>query len=319
MCWSVVVLELLAWAAMRMGDAMVIPTLLAYGARWVWLLPVVALAPLSLWRRSVVLPLAVAFSVGLLGVMQFQWPHLAPTETCCRLTIVTLNGNQVARPGTFSRLVEDSGADILAMQEWEQETAGPIPTGWRVHCEGELCVASRHPIQKIDVMYSGSGKARRALVIAAEITTSDGPVSFFSIHLDTVRKGIEPMLHEGVGATGELQENLAFRDRESRAADAWIRERDTHPAIVAGDFNMPTDSAIYRHNWRGWSDAFESIGTGLGHTKFTSLWGIRIDHVLFDGNWEAVSSRVGPDVGSDHRPLIVTLQRSSAAVRPQRN
>ena len=152
-CWSVVVLELLAWAAMRMGDAMVIPTLLVYGARWVWLLPVVALAPLSLWRRSVVLPLAVAFSVGLLGVMQFQWPHLAPTETCCRLTIVTLNGNQVARPGTFSRLVEDSGADILAMQEWEQETAGPIPTGWRVHCEGELCVASRHGIQKIDVMY----------------------------------------------------------------------------------------------------------------------------------------------------------------------
>ena len=80
MCWSVVVLELLAWAAMRMGDAMVIPTLLAYGARWVWLLPVVALAPLSLWRRSVVLPLAVAFSVGLVGIMQFQWPHLAPTN-----------------------------------------------------------------------------------------------------------------------------------------------------------------------------------------------------------------------------------------------
>src|SRR4051812_9872677 len=102
-CWFLVVLELLAWAAMRMGDAMVIPTLLAYGARWVWLLPVVALAPVSLWRRSVVLPLAVAFCIGLLGVMQFQWPHVAPEQTCCRLTIVTLNGNQAARPDAFSR------------------------------------------------------------------------------------------------------------------------------------------------------------------------------------------------------------------------
>jgi vancomycin resistance protein VanJ len=319
LCWSIVVLEVVAWAVMRQGDAMVVPTLLAYGARWVWLIPVAVVAPLSLWRRSVVVPVAVALAVGLVGVMQFQWPHLAPRETCCRLTIVTLNGNQKARPGAFSHLVEDSGADIVAMQEWEQPTAGPVPTGWRVHCEGELCVAARHPIQKIDVMYSGRGEARRALVIAAEIATADGPVSFSSIHLDTVRKGIEPMLHEGVGATGELQENVALRDRQSHAAEAWIRKRDTHPAIVAGDFNMPTDSAIYRHNWRGWSDAFESIGTGLGHTKFTSLWGIRIDHVLFDDRWEAVSSRVGPDVGSDHRPLIVTLQRSSAAGRQQRN
>ena len=191
--------------------------------------------------------------------------------------------------------------------------------GWRVHCEKELCVAARHPVQRIDVLYSGTGDARRGVVIAAEIATADGPVSFFSIHLDTVRKGIEPMLHEGIGATGELEENLAFRDRESRAAEAWIRGHVTHPPILAGDFNMPTDSAIYRHNWRGWSDAFESIGTGLGHTKFTSLWGIRIDHVLFDANWEAVSSDIGPDVGSDHRPLIVRLQRSSAAPGEQRN
>ena len=119
-------------------------------------------ARFRLWRRSA--PVAcwrLPSAVGLVGVMQFQWPHLAPRETCCRLTIVTLNGNQVARPGAFSRLVEDSGADIVAMQEWDQETAGAMPAGWRVHCEKELCVAARHPIQRIDVMYSGTGDARR--------------------------------------------------------------------------------------------------------------------------------------------------------------
>ena len=44
-CWSVLFLEIVAWAAMRQGDAMVIPTLLAYGARWVWLIPVACDCP----------------------------------------------------------------------------------------------------------------------------------------------------------------------------------------------------------------------------------------------------------------------------------
>src|SRR3954452_14666588 len=112
LCWSLVLLEVLAWAAMRQGDAMVIPTLLAYGARWVWLIPVAAVAPLSLWRRSVLLPLGIAFGVGLVGVMQFQWPHVVARETCCRITVVSLNGNQQARAGALSRLVEDARADI---------------------------------------------------------------------------------------------------------------------------------------------------------------------------------------------------------------
>ena len=97
---------------MRQGDARVIPTLLAYGARWVWLIPVAAIAPLSAWKRSLLLPVSLAFAVGLVGVMQFQWPHPAPRETCCRLTIVTLNGNRAARPEAFSRLVEESGESL---------------------------------------------------------------------------------------------------------------------------------------------------------------------------------------------------------------
>jgi vancomycin resistance protein VanJ len=313
--WMVVLLEGAAWAAMRLGDAMVIPTLLAYGARWIWLLPVVALAPLALWRRSLGLPLALALAVWLLGIMQFQLPHFAVAPACCRVTIVTLNGNQAARPESFREVVDAAQADIVAMQEWEQtSTANALP-GWTVDCDGELCLGSRRPMSKLAVLGVPTPNGSRAMVMTAEITTDAGPVAFFSIHLDTVRRGIEPMLHAGFGATDELRENLVFRDRESRAAASWILAHGAHPAIVAGDFNMPTDSAIYRRNWSSWSDAFEWAGTGLGHTKFTSLWGIRIDHVLFDANWQAVRAQVGPDVGSDHRPLIVTLQRAASTVR----
>jgi endonuclease/exonuclease/phosphatase (EEP) superfamily protein YafD len=298
---------------MRLGDAMIIPTLLAYGARWVWLVPVVALAPLALWRRSLGLPLAFALAVWLLGIMQFQVPHLPVARACCRVTVLTLNGNRAARPEAVRQVVQAMQPDVIAMQEWEQTSTASALPGWTVHCDGELCLGSRRPMSNVAVLSIPTPTGHRAMVMSAEITTEAGPVSFCSIHLETVRKGIEPMLHAGFGATDELRDNLVFRDRESRAAASWILAHSAHPAIVAGDFNMPTDSAIYRRNWNTWSDGFESAGTGLGHTKFTSLWGIRIDHVLFDANWRAVSARVGPDVGSDHRPLIVTLQPAPSA------
>lgn len=316
LAWFVVLLEIAAWMAMRRGDEMVIPTLLAYGARWVWLLPVAALAPLGFWRRSTLIPLALAAGLCVVGVMQFQPPHVSTKETCCRLTVVTINGDQQARPDAFRRLIEDEHADVVAMQEWDEEAMGNALSPWHVHCEGELCLGSRHPIGKVDILGRGTVGGSRAMILETEVTTENGPVSFFSIHLDTVRKGIEPMLHEGVGGTDELRDNLAFRDRQSAQAASWIRAHAAHPFVIAGDFNMPTDSAIYRRHWREWADAFESAGTGFGHTKFTSLWGIRIDHVLFDPQWQAVSSRVGPDVGSDHRPLIVTLQRAPSAPSP---
>lgn len=313
LCWSIVLLEGVGWIAMRLSDAMVVPTLLAYGARWFWLLPVLALAPLTFWRRSLLLPLSLALAACLVGVMQFQLPRVSVRQTCCRLTVVTLNGNQAARPDAVKQVIDSVHADIVAMQEWNQASTAAALPGWTVHCDGELCLGSRLPMSPVAILTSRTPSGSRAMVMTADITTRDGPVSFFSIHLDTVRRGIEPMLHAGFGATDELRDNLVFRDRESSAAQAWIRSRSTHPAIVAGDFNMPTDSAIYRHNWRAWSDGFESSGAGLGYTKFTSLWGIRIDHVLSDDGWQAVSSHVGPDVGSDHRPLIVTLQRVAAA------
>src|SRR3954447_24965419 len=88
--WGVVLLEIAGWLAMRLGDEMVVPTLLAYGARWVWLIPVVALAPLIYWRRSVAAPFIMALAIGLLGVMQFRLPHLPVRHGCCRVTVLTL-------------------------------------------------------------------------------------------------------------------------------------------------------------------------------------------------------------------------------------
>ncbi|MGI8547233.1 MAG: endonuclease/exonuclease/phosphatase family protein, partial [Gemmatimonadaceae bacterium] len=53
--------------------------------------------------------------------------------------------------------------------------------------------------------------------------------------------------------------------------------------------------------------AFSHTGFGLGMTKYNGWIRVRIDHVLSGNAWHADRTTVGPDLGSDHRPVIVDL------------
>jgi vancomycin resistance protein VanJ len=81
--------------------------------------------------------------------------------------------------------------------------------------------------------------------------------------------------------------------------------------VVAGDFNMPTDSAIYRECWSNLSNAFSKSGFGFGYTEWPTVggwrFGIRIDHILTGPRWRPQRCWVGPDVGSDHLPLLADV------------
>jgi endonuclease/exonuclease/phosphatase (EEP) superfamily protein YafD len=83
------------------------------------------------------------------------------------------------------------------------------------------------------------------------------------------------------------------------------------PVIVAGDFNMPADSTIYREVWGRYLNAFSEKGTGYGRTVFESMRGIkvgvRIDHILAGNGLGIRVCETGPDVGSDHLPLIADI------------
>lgn len=81
---------------------------------------------------------------------------------------------------------------------------------------------------------------------------------------------------------------------------------DDMPAIVAGDFNAtPWSDAFDGPTQRGWRRA-----TGLTPT-WPMVWrgwmGIPIDHVLVTPQWQVVHSEVGPNLGSDHYPVLVRL------------
>ncbi len=98
------------------------------------------------------------------------------------------------------------------------------------------------------------------------------------------------------------------RDRLLADAGDWVAERPT-PVLVVGDLNATPWSAAFRElRWRGrLHDTM--VGAGLQPT-YSRGWGplgIPIDHALHTSGLATVARRTGPNLGSDHRPLIVTL------------
>jgi endonuclease/exonuclease/phosphatase (EEP) superfamily protein YafD len=77
---------------------------------------------------------------------------------------------------------------------------------------------------------------------------------------------------------------------------------------VAGDFNMPIESAIYRRDWADFHNAFSEAGFGWGWTKWTRLFGVRIDHVLSRDGLVCTRAWIGGKTGSDHRPLVADFR-----------
>jgi endonuclease/exonuclease/phosphatase (EEP) superfamily protein YafD len=87
------------------------------------------------------------------------------------------------------------------------------------------------------------------------------------------------------------------------------------PAIVAGDFNLTPHSPVYRR-LLDQSGLRETLPVG----KWSPTWragfwplALRIDHVFVSPGLCVESAAVGPEFGSDHRPVSVRLRLPAAS------
>jgi vancomycin resistance protein VanJ len=137
------------------------------------------------------------------------------------------------------------------------------------------------------------------------IRLPDGPLAVGNLHLETPRSGFEALRYRA--SLAQLRRNKMFRDAGSARASQWLARLGAE--IVAGDFNMPVESRIYRRYWTRCDNAFSRVGRGFGYTRVLYRFSIRIDHLLICSGWTAVGAQVGPDLASDHLPVIVDLRR----------
>ncbi len=101
--------------------------------------------------------------------------------------------------------------------------------------------------------------------------------------------------------------NAALRDAMMREATAWARNHDN--AIIAGDFNATPWSFAFVDMLEDGNLRNSQRGFGLQTSWPGQLWpmSITIDHCVHTRTLRTIERSTGPFMGSDHRPLHLTL------------
>lgn len=313
--WLYLGLLLAAWALLRAADVWWPATLFMFSPRWLLTLPAALLLPAAaVLRRRSLGPLLAAVVLAFGPVTGFCIPCALPRGTPAgpRLRVLTYNAHhEGVDAAALERLLAETEPDVVAVQEWLSPDQGGVFArgGWHVHSAQDVFLASRFPIRQATTLGDYS-MYPNGLVERYELETPAGVVTLFSLHLATVRFGVRSAARDLWAAPAEIRAVSALRRRQSEKV-AREAAAVRGPVLLAGDFNTPPESALFRDVWAGFPDAFSQAGWGWGYTFLNRRTAVRIDHVLAGPGWECVRCRVGPDLGSPHRPVLADLVRTA--------
>jgi len=311
LCWLYLTLILAVWALVALASDEWWPaTLLMFLPRWMWALPLVLLAPLAAWRRPhaqwILLAGGIVVAWQLMG-FSIPWNRLSNEESDrfrCRVLTCNVHRNPFGIKGIFAEI----RPDIVVLQDCPHHFE-PTDFGegrWYVWSHGQFVLASRYPILEPIALEPPEGP-RDAAVRARLKAPGDFDIRFYVLHLESPRDALVALRRRGLDGGEVLQTNSNTRRSQSAAITAWIL-KDTGPLLIAGDFNTPSDSTIYNTFWSDYSNAFSEAGLGWGHTYHANHVALRIDHILAGPGWRCRHCWVGPEVGSEHRPVIADME-----------
>lgn len=306
------------------GDLWWPAALLLFGPRWVLLLPLLLLIPVAARYNIRLLPSLLVASLALVWLfLGFNLPFqkLSGAKTTGKeqaLRVLTCNVR--AEKHDSKRLVafiHESKADIVALQECPVKFKLPLGEGWQMVQSGRLAIASRYPIipaAPVRALHPPLVWPRYSL-LSCTVSLPAKQLTFCMVHLPTPRNGLQNLLDRKTGIS-LARSGILVRETEHRLKTALDVQRSiaslASPAVIAGDFNTPVESGIYRKVWSGYSNAFSDAGVGFGWTNRARIKGlslpIRIDHILTSGDMVTRSCEVGSDVGSDHLPLLAEIR-----------
>ena len=291
---------------------------------------------LAVRDRKIIIANIGSLAVIVFCIMGFSIPFSAPghhdtktppnhslrsgTGQAGHLRIMTCNLGTNVDISSLSDFISRTRPDIIAFQEVYARNQNELEAilgrdKWNLAFQEYLGLASRLKIKNVEIKNRRIVGRLGGLVARYELEGSMGSINFFNLHLDTPRLGIEAIMDNGLGGLSEIKRVTELQEKESGIVSKWIMLQKK--VLVAGDFNMPEANPIYRKHWPSFINAFSKAGFGFGYTKYTRWHGIRIDHLLCDGNWRVVHAETGPDIGSDHRPVIADVEFKGKSAEPK--
>lgn len=221
--------------------------------------------------------------------------------------IVTANLADGASDGApAATAFESSDADVILLQEvsphHRDAMEAPLRTSfphqlWRALGVPGKAVLSRHPI--LEEEWSEFPARVTIQTVRIDVGERRRPLRIANVKLSATAAWT------GRGGAG-------FDALEEFAADG----RGDELRIIAGDLNTsPWGGVVARLDALGLRSAYSTVGAGAGFTfpvsgRYRALPippAVRIDYVLIGPGGRAMEAEVGPDVGSDHLPMMVRI------------
>lgn len=260
---------------------------------------------LMLLRRfSIAVVAAVGFGVSVVPLLPYVVgePVASAVASAREKTFRLVSLNVWFRNPDMARVaeyIEKSQADAVVLLELTEPQANLL-----------LPLLPTYPHYHMDTSRMGAAVFTKWPMLSAEsVPLSEGGAVAERIMIDW--RGT-PVTVLGVHLNWPMgPRNSDYRNRELDAV-VGLGKAQRGPLLIAGDFNLTPWSEYF-------SDALEqsglhdaAVGFGLARSwpaQFVPV-GIRIDHCLLSRHWRARSASIGPDLGSDHLPIVaeVTLQ-----------
>jgi vancomycin resistance protein VanJ len=324
LCWLYAATVLTILVLIRFtGERWWPATVLLFSPRWIWIAPLAVLIPMALLvRRRLVAPALVAAVIVLFGIMDFRlpWRRILPGDGNHRkVSIFTCNihGNQ-ADTAALNEFVNQTRPDIIVMQDYTTSRRLAILREglWHTRRDRELYIASRYPMRKEEDVLTADAKvddyARDGLpignAVCYAIDSPAGPIHLVNLHLASPHIALGKLRQNWSSGGSQLSANSGRRGEESQTIRTRARQIGG-PFILAGDFNTPDDSPMFKNAWGDFQDAFSMAGLGFGTTYAKHHTWLRIDHVLADPGWRCVECQTGADVGSGHHPVFAVFEK----------
>lgn len=238
-----------------------------------------------------------------------------------------------------------SGADAVALMEYENQGKLPkfVPQSqidslhniypfFERGARGTV-LFSKRPILHIEppenIHSRGSIEAFRTQVAGR-------PLNIFAVHLESIglndndkalyRELTDKDVIDNPDITmGDVRTQLidklygAFKQRawQAKMLRSYV-EQLGGDAVVCGDFNdIPGCRTVHILEEIGMKDAYAETALGPTITFTAPHFFFRIDHVLYRGDFRAISCKRGNVASSDHYPLLTTFVWNAPAAEPE--
>ncbi len=177
-----------------------------------------------------------------------------------------------------------------------------------------LIVFSRYPmLNKKNIRFANSFNQSQS----CDLVIGKDTLRLFNNHLQSTRLIKKEIRLDEFNQEGEtirevkdisvrLRTAFIKRAKQARILKQHIRQ-SPYPVLVCGDFNDTPVSYTYHLLSGNLADAFVESGSGFGKTYHGLFPSFRIDYVLHDRQWRAITYHTYHNRLSDHFPVTCTL------------